>query len=135
MKSMPNSENSSQREEKLRNKSETPENPFRVWGDKIIWSPKASVKSEVSDMKIKFVAFSAGLLPAFLFLVSSRSQEPHEYVVKDLYVVDFPPGSPIGPAPVALGQTVIGSQLWLPPSGAVVELNPAFFSTVRIPLK
>src|SRR5436189_2322925 len=80
-------------------------------------------------MKIKFVAFSAGLLPAFLFLVSSRSQEPHEYVVKDLYVVDFPPGSPIGPAPVALGQTVIGSQLWLPPSGAVVELNPAFFSS------
>ena len=66
-------------------------------------------------MKIKFVAFSAGLLPAFLFLVSSSlSQQFHTYVVKDLYVVDFPPGYSIGPAPVALGQTVIGSQLWLP---------------------
>jgi len=81
-------------------------------------------------MKIKFVAFSAGLLPAFLFLVSSSlSQQFHTYVVKDLYVVDFPPGYSIGPAPVALGQTVIGSQLWLPPSGDVVELNPAFFSS------
>ena len=54
-------------------------------------------------MKIKFVAFSAGLLPAFLFLVSSSlSQQFHTYVVKDLYVVDFPPGYPIGPAPSRL---------------------------------
>ena len=82
-------------------------------------------------MKIKSVAFNAGLLLAFLFFISSSlSQQFHTYVLKDLYItLDFPPGYPIGPAPVALGQTVIGSQLWLPPSGDVVELNPAFFSS------
>ena len=81
-------------------------------------------------MRTKFIAFYAGVLPALLFLISSsRSQELHGYAVKDLYVVDFPLGSPIGPAPVALGQTVVGSQLWLPPAGDMVELNPSFFTS------
>ena len=79
---------------------------------------------------------AAPLLVALFLAAILPSAHAQEYVAKDLYVLDLPPGIvgplAIGQIPIALGQTTETDAsnhalLWLPPTGDVIELQPDGF--------